>query len=291
MGIVFGAVAPHGFPIIPELSEDAEGALATRAAMGELGQRCAAARPDVLVVATPHGVRVDGMVCLAYTARGAGTLRWHGRQIEMNVPLDRALTERIAEVARERDVPIALAGFAGNRWDQSVIPLDWGTMTPLWFLGHGRNLVGYGDVLAPVPEVDSGPPVVIVTPSRKVPRELLLTFGEAVAEAAERDGRRVAFIASCDWAHTHRADGPYGFHPDAAEVDRLVVEALEANDPARLLDLPEEKATNAAIDGLWQTLMLAGVMRRVPLRGEVLCYEAPSYYSMIVAAFEPISTS
>jgi len=27
----------------------------------------------------------------------------------------------------------------------------------------------------------------------------------------------------------------------------------------------------------------------VPLRGEVLCYEAPSYYSMIVAAFSPIA--
>ncbi|MDW7982185.1 MAG: aromatic ring-opening dioxygenase subunit LigB [Thermomicrobium sp.] len=290
MAIVFAAVAPHGFPIIPELSEDAEGALATRAAMVELGKRCSAARPDVLVIATPHGVRVDGMVCLASTARGAGTLRWHGRQIEMNVPLDRRATEAIAVAARELGVPVALAGFAGNRWDQSVIPLDWGTMTPLWFLGHGRNRVGYGDVLAPVPPQDAGPPVVIVTPSRRVPRALLVTFGEAVAEAAERDGRRIAFIASCDWAHTHRADGPYGFHPDAAIVDRLVVEALAANDPGRLIDVPEERATNAAIDGLWQTLMLAGVMRRVPLRGEVLCYEAPSYYSMIVAAFVPEET-
>jgi aromatic ring-opening dioxygenase LigB subunit len=207
----------------------------------------------------------------------------------MNVPLDRAATEAIAGAARELGVPVALAGFAGNRWDQSVIPLDWGTMTPLWFLGHGRNLVGHGDVLAPPPDEDIGPPVVIVTPSRRLPRERLVTFGEAVALAAERDGRRIAFIASCDWAHTHRADGPYGFHPDAAEVDRLVVEALEANDPGRLIELPEEKATNAAIDGLWQTLMLAGVMRRVPLRGEVLCYEAPSYYSMIVAAFSPIA--
>lgn len=289
MGIVFGAVAPHGFPIIPELSEDAEGGLTTRAAMFELGRRCAAAQPDVLVVATPHGVRVDGMVCLALTARGAGTLRWRGRQIEMNVPLDRAATEAIAGAARELGVPVALAGFAGNRWHQSVIPLDWGTMTPLWFLGHGRNLVGHGDVLAPPPDEDIGPPVVIVTPSRRLPRERLVTFGEAVALAAERDGRRIAFIASCDWAHTHRADGPYGFHPDAAEVDRLVVEALEANDPGRLIELPEEKATNAAIDGLWQTLMLAGLMRQVPLRGEVLCYEAPSYYSMIVAAFSPIA--
>ncbi len=287
-GLVFAAVAPHGFPIIPELSEDAEGALSTRAAMQELARRCAAVNPEVVVVATPHGVRVDDTICLANVARGAGTVRWHGRQVELNVPVDGRLTELIAATARAMGVPIALAGFAGNRREQSVIPLDWGTLTPLWFLGHGRNMVGHGDVLAPPPAEDIGPPVVIATPSRKLPRSAMLTFGEAIAEAAARDGRRVAFIASCDWAHTHRADGPYGFHPDAAVVDELVVAALRDSDPGRLIDLPEEKVANAAIDGLWQTLMLAGAMRRVPMRGEVLCYEAPSYYGMIVAAFVPI---
>lgn len=287
-GLVFAAVAPHGFPIIPELSEDAEGALATRAAMQELGRRCAAARPEVLVVATPHGVRVDGAICLANVARGAGTLRWHGRQVEMNVPVDGRLTDLIATTAREKGIPIALAGFAGNRRDQSVIPLDWGAITPLWFLGHDRNLVGHGDVLAPPPQEDSGPPVVIATPSRALPRAAMITFGEALAEAAARDGRRIAFVASCDWAHTHRENGPYGFHPDAAVVDQLVVAALRDSDPERLIDLPDEQVANAAIDGLWQTLMLAGAIRRVPMRGEVLCYEAPSYYGMIVAAFEPV---
>jgi aromatic ring-opening dioxygenase LigB subunit len=66
-----------------------------------------------------------------------------------------------------------------------------------------------------------------------------------------------------------------------------VVEALRANDPVRLIDLPDEQAQNAAIDGLWQTLMLAGTLERTPMRGEVLSYEAPSYYGMLVASFEP----
>jgi aromatic ring-opening dioxygenase LigB subunit len=287
-GLVFAAVVPHGFPIIPDLSEDAEGALATRAAMQELGRRCAAAHPEVLVIATPHGVRVEATICLANVARGAGTLRWHGRQVEMNVPVDGRLTDLIATTAEELGVPIARASFAGNRRDQSVIPLDWGTITPLWFLGHGRNMAGSGDVLAPPPAEDFGPPVVIATPSRRLPRSSMLVFGEAIAAAAARDGRRIAFIASCDWAHTHRADGPYGFHSDAAVVDELVVDALRDNDLGRLIDLPEEQVVNAAIDGLWQALMLAGAMRRVPMRGELLCYEAPSYYGMIVAAFEPL---
>ncbi len=287
MPLVYGAIAPHGFPIIPALSDDAEGALATRAAMLELGRRVAAKRVDVVVVAGPHGVRVDGAVCLAAVARAAGTLHWHDRTVEMNVPVDADLTDRIAAAARDRGVPIALAGFAGNRRSQSVLPLDWGVVTPLWFLGHDRNLPGSGHVLAKPPEPDAGPPVVIATPSRSLPRPAMLDFGRALATAAADDPRRVAFVASCDWAHTHRADGPYGFHPAAAEVDALVVAAARDSDLARLLDLDPAQTEAAAIDGLWQTLMLAGALEGTPVRHEVLSYEAPSYYGMLVATFDP----
>ncbi len=289
MSVVFAAIAPHGFPIIDDLSEDAEGALATRAAMHELGRRCAAAAPDVLVIAGPHGIRVDGHICLADVARGAGTLRWEDRKIEMNIPVDLGMTEAVTAAARARDVPIALAGYAGNRRSQSVIPLDWGMITPLWFLGHPRNLVGSGDALGEKPDEDIGPPAVIITPSRSLPRETMVEFGRAVADAAAGD-QRVAFIASCDWAHTHRDDGPYGFHPAAAKVDELVVNAIRENEPGRLIELPEQDVNDAAIDGLWQTLMLAGVMESNPMEVELLSYEAPTYYGMIVAAYTPAAT-
>ena len=286
MPVVFAAIAPHGFPIIDDLSEDAEGGLATRAAMHELGQRCATAAPDVLVIAGPHGVRVDGAICLADVARGAGTLRWQGREIEMNIPVDSAMTDSVAAAARERDIAIALAGYAGNRREQSVIPLDWGMITPLWFLGHPQNLAGSGEVLGEKPEEDIGPPAVIITPSRSLPRETMVEFGRAVADAAA-GARRVAFVASCDWAHTHRDDGPYGFHPAAAKVDEIVITAIRDNEPGRLINLSEEDVSNAAIDGLWQTLMLAGILESVPMTVDFLSYEAPSYYGMLVASYAP----
>jgi aromatic ring-opening dioxygenase LigB subunit len=289
MALVFACIAPHGFPIIPDLSDDAEGGFATRTAMLELGRRCAAAQPDAIVLAGPHGVRVAGTICLADVARAAGTLHWHDRTVELNVPVDGALTDAIAAAARARDVPIALAGYAGNRRDQSVLPLDWGALTPLWFLGHGENMVGKGDVLAKPPETDIGPPVVLITPSRQLPRQTMIDFGRAVADAARADERRIAFVASCDWAHTHRDDGPYGFHPAAAEVDALVVAAVKDEELGRLVDLDPDLVQNGAIDGLWQTLMLAGLLDEQPMRGEFMSYEAPRYYGMLVAAYEPAS--
>ena len=287
MPLVFAAIAPHGFPIIPELSDDAEGGLATRAAMEELGRRAKTAGVDALAIAGPHGVRVDGAICLYDTARAAGRLAWKSREVELNVPLDGPLTDSIAAAARARDIPIAMAGYAGNRRDQSVMPLDWGILTPLWFLGHDRNMPGYGDVLAEPPAEDVGPPAAIITPSRSLPRLALVELGRAVAEAAEVDARRIGFVASCDWGHRHREDGPYGFHPEAATVDAEVVAAVAANDLLRLIDLDEERARDAAIDGLWQALILAGALEVAPMDVELLSYEAPTYYGMLVAAWSP----
>jgi aromatic ring-opening dioxygenase LigB subunit len=287
MGIVFGAIAPHGFTIIPEMSEDADGGLKTRAAMEELQRRCAAAAPDVVVIAGPHGFRVEGTICLADVGRGAGTLIWKGRQIEMNVPIDVDLTDAIARAAEAKGIPIARGGYAGTRRSQAVIPIDWGVITPLWYAGHGRNMVGHGHVLADKPAHDAGPPVVIATPSRRLPRESLIAFGHAVAEVAVADGRRVAFIASCDWGHRHREDGPYGFHEASARVDNVIVDAIAAGRLRDMLNVSDEDATDAAIDGLWQALMLAGVLERTPMTGELLSYEAPTYYGMIVATYAP----
>ncbi len=63
--------------------------------------------------------------------------------------------------------------------------------------------------------------------------------------------------------------------------------AVREGELGRLLAIDEAAAQDAAIDGLWQALMLAGALELVPLRHELLSYEAPSYYGMLVAAYEP----
>ncbi len=68
----------------------------------------------------------------------------------------------------------------------------------------------------------------------------------------------------------------------------MVVGAVRDNDLQRLMDLDETLANEAAIDGLWQALMLAGAQQVVPLAVELLSYEAPTYYGMLVAAYSPM---
>ena len=288
MPLVCAAVMPHGFPLIPDLDDDADGALATRRAMEEITRRMREAGVEVVVIAGPHGVRVDGMMALADCARAAGSLTWQGRTVELNVPLDAAMTDAIAEAAQAAEVPVAMVGFAGNSRSSSVLPLDWGLLTPLWFCGHDQSMPGLGNVLASddLP-ASRGPAAVIVGPSRRLPRAALVRFGTAVAMAAAADPRRIAFVASCDWAHTHAADGPYGFSDRAAPVDAQVVAALRDGDPLRLMTLSDDDARIAAIDGLWQVLILGGALTVVPMRADLLSYEAPTYYGMLNAWFAP----
>ncbi len=287
MPLVAAGIAPHGFPIIPVLSDDAEGARETRTQMNHLGRIFGQAGVEAVVIAGPHGIRVDGSFAVVDAARVAGTLRWKGNLAEANAPCDRPLVEELVTEAEVGGLPVSRVSYAGNRPDQAVAPLDWGAMVPLWFLGHDQNEVGSGDVLAPPPVDNGAPSTVLITPSRSLRWESMTALGRAIGRALERDQRNVGFIASCDWAHTHRENGPYGFHESAARVDNLVVDALRRNAPGELLGLDPAEVETAAVDGLWQTLMLAGVQEVVPLTVDVLSYEAPAYYGMIVATAMP----
>jgi aromatic ring-opening dioxygenase LigB subunit len=291
MPLVIAAVAPHGFPIIPEISDDADGAMQTREAMLTMGKRFKEADLDAIFITGPHGIRVNGAISLADVARAAGTLVWKDRQVEMNFPVDLELTDDIYEAAKAKGVPVAGVGYGGSNRNQSVLPADWGVMTPLWFAGHDVNVVGGGYVLAGllggVPEEPTGPAAIIANPSRMIPREHNVEFGKAVAGVAQASERRIGFIASCDWAHRHDPGGPNGFHPDAPKMDAEVSEAMKRNDILSLIDLDDDYIHNAAIDGLWQLLMLGGAQQVVPMDVDFLSYEAPSYYGMIVATYAP----
>ena len=289
MPLVVAAIAPHGFPLIPELSADAEGALQTRAALRELTRRFRAARPDVIAIAGPHGIRTHGSIAVAAVRRAAGTLHWRGRTVEMNLPVDTAFAQELVAAARAAGVPVTEVGYGGADPRASVLPLDWGLMTPLWFAGHDRNLPGYGYVTANYDHGDpaaTGPPVVVATPSRQLPRAQNVAFGRALAALAEASPKRVALVASCDWSHAHVDGSPYGYHPAAARVDAEVVAAIRDNQPLRLIDLDEELIRHAVIDGLWQALVLGGALAVVPMAVELLSYEVPAYYGMLVATYQ-----
>ena len=276
-GLVFACIAPHGPLIIPALAgETGQKALATRAAMEELGRRMAASQPETVVLVTPHGYRVDGVFSLLNNRRVRGELgpemAGNENSLSLVFEVDKELNAAIIDAAHALEVPVTRIGYAVPDDPAYFLPIDWGASVPLWFLGG---------MFYPQPKV------VIACPDRgHMPWELFVPFGRAIRQAAESTGRRVALIASADMGHAHDKDGPYGFDPTSAEFDAATIEAVKDQDLGRLLTFDQDWLKRAATDAYGQILNLHGAIEGTDFRGELLSYEVPTYFGMMCVAYE-----
>jgi len=265
VALVFAAIAPHG-----GIAIDDPVAAATRAGMEELGRRFDAAAPDAVIVATPHNVHIANALGVIVAHRVAGKLEDMDSPVELDLPSDTTLALHVLESFGAAGLPAAGVSFGSNDVALAVAPMDWGALIPLWFMGGRR---------------DSPPPVVVVTPARELSATEHVTAGAAIASACTASDRRVAFIASADHGHAHRNDGPFGYHPAAAEFDALVCDLVGENRLQGLLDIERDLVENAKADSWWQMLMLHGAARG--WRGELISYERPTYFGMLTAAYSP----
>jgi aromatic ring-opening dioxygenase LigB subunit len=274
VGIVIACIAPHGAETIPELAGDMLKAFAeTRKGMEELARLMQKQRPQVIVLATPHNLRLEATIGVITTEFAEGSLEANGKQVKLRCECDRDLARTILEEARNSRLPVIGANYGTSEGPASCIPMDWGTLIPLWFL---------------VRQSSSKPKIVIVMPSREIPLQKLVSFGHAVAKTAESSGKRVAFVASADQGHAHKADGPYGFHPASAEFDNIAKRAVIESNLNHLLSLPQQFVEDAKPDSIWQVAILQGILKSARMKGRLLSYEVPTYYGMLCAAYLPI---
>ena len=272
MPLVFAAIAPHGGIAIAEACapDERDVALKTRRGMEELGRLFAEARPDVVVVATPHNVHISNALGVIVASRVAGRLDGVTAPIELDLASDTELAWEILRSLGRAGLQAAGVSFGSNEPGTAVAPMDWGVLIPLWFMG--------GRAERPVS-------LVVVTPARDLPPSDHVTAGAAIASVAAASPRRVALIASADHGHAHKKSGPYGFHPAAAEYDLLVTDIVGSDTLERLVDVSPELVENAKADSWWQMLILHGATRG--WKGRLISYEAPTYFGMVTAVFSP----
>ncbi len=272
-GIVVGAIAPHGGIAVAELCADDElhVAAATRAGFEELGRRFADAAPETIVVLTPHNVHIEGSMAVIVAGTLEGVVGEDGREIAMTSPVDVDLALALLDSFEHAGVPATPVSYGGNRPAEASMPMDWGALIPLWYMG-GRD----------------DPPVriVLVSPARDLPVATHVEAGRVIAETAAKTGKRVGLIASADHGHAHDPNGPYGFDPASAVYDEQIVEIVRANRLERLLEIEPAFVVEAQADSWWQMLVLHGATGDA-FDAELLSYEAPTYFGMLCAAFTP----
>lgn len=271
MGIVGACIAPHGAEAIPELASNMlESFAETRKGMLKLAEEVVKLNPGTIVLATPHSLRLDGKIGVITTEFSEGRLEENGKKVKLHCECDKQLAGEILKTAKGRNLPVVGVGYGTSEGPASCMPMDWGTLIPLWFL------------------LDKSKPakIVMVTPSREIPLQNLVDFGMCIVESADRSDKNIFFVASADQGHAHSKDGPYGFNPASKEYDEMVVKAVNSNNLRPLFSLSPRFVEDAKPDSLWQLAMLEGVSEKAPMKSYMISYQVPTYFGLLCALFK-----
>ena len=271
MPLVYACITPHGGELVPELAGGKQRLFANlRKGMRTVARQMEASKPDTIVVATPHNLRLRGRIAVSISEHSTGTVAEGRRRVSLKADCDVALAEKILAGAEKQGLPVVGANYGTFDGPLSDLAMDWGTLIPMWFFLKERKLKSR---------------LVIVAPSREIPLRENFEFGRVFARVAERERTRIAFVASADQAHAHRKRGPYGFSPKAPVYDRLVIEAIAGGRLKSILKFPESLIEAAKPDSLWQMAMLSGLLEEVEMSGEIFSYDVPTYYGMLTAGY------
>lgn len=275
MTLVYACIAPHGSEAIPKLASKSavRKFQKTREGLQKLAKDVRRARPDTIVIASPHNLGLWQKIAVVTAENSTGTLQASPRNkksVSLKAKCDVGFAKELLEGARRRKLPTIGANYGTSEGVTSDMPMDWGTLVPLWFM---------------IPKCKPKPKLVIVTPSRQIRLAQNFQFGKLVGELSERKTKRIVFIASADQGHRHRKSGPYGFNKASKEYDKIVLDAIRGGRIESIMRLKPKLVDAARPDSLWQMTMLAGAIDRIKTKSEVISYDVPTYFGMICASF------
>ena len=272
--LVYACIAPHGGELVPALAGSKLKLFSpTRRGMRVLAAAMRDCRPDTIVLASPHNLRLNKHIGVVTSEYSSGKTAEGRREISMRARCDVEFAKKLAEAGEAAGLPAVAANYGVFEGPLSDVPMDWGTMIPLWFFMKGTRPRSR---------------IVIVTPSREIPLTQNVEFGKVIAETAEAEKKRVAFVASADQAHRHQKRGPYGFDKRAAVYDKQVMDLIRHNELEEIVRMSPNFIDGAMPDSLWQMAMLVGALSVVPMKAELVSYQVPTYYGMLCASYQPI---
>jgi aromatic ring-opening dioxygenase LigB subunit len=220
MGIVSSVLVPHPPILLPEVGRGEERRLrATTEAYEAAARFVAEARPDAIVITTPHSVLYRDYFHISPGEGARGDFaRFGAPELRVRAAYDRALRWELCRLAQTEHFP---AGTEGER-DPA---LDHATMIPLLFLQRA-----YG--------AQPLPPILRIGLSG-LPLTEHYRLGMLIRQAAENLGRQVSVVASGDLSHRLKPDGPYGYRPEGPQYDARVMDVLGRADFGELFSFSE----------------------------------------------------
>ena len=263
MSIYGSIIVPHPPLILPEIGRGREKTIqstidACRAACARVSEW----KPDLLIISSPHTVSYANYFHISPGISADGSMEAFGEpQLKFHVEYDTAFREEFIRLAQQAGIP---AGTLGERDPK----LDHGVCIPLYFLREAG--------------IDC--PVVRMGLSGLSPLAHY-KLGICAARAAEKLGRRAAFIASGDLSHMLLKSGPYGFAKEGPVFDEQVTSAMAEGDFLKFLTFDPSFCDRAAECGLRSFQIMAGALDGLKVDPELLNYEGPFGVGYAAAVF------
>lgn len=249
--IVFAAVVPHSPLLIPSIGKEHREKLdRTIHAYAELEQALYIAKPDTIVIISPHAQMYPDAFCGNIADTFTGVLKEFGDHgTTITAKADYLLLDHIHRALRNEQVPFTLT---------SQLELDYGFTIPLLLmtqqLQHWK--------------------LIPLSPSL-LDNRMHYEFGRQLKRVLHAEPSRVAIIASADLSHHANAFSPEGETPEGQQFDTLIRQKVAALDAPGLLAMDQGILDKSGQCGFKPITILMGALENINCTAKELCYEAP----------------
>lgn len=249
---------PHPPIVIPEVGQGEEEKIKkTYQSLKIISKDIKEKAPDTIIIVTPHGSMFKDAISLSYGENIHGDLSDFGvSEVSMNIDIDLSLTDKIYELALNKDIPVVKSTSSLlNEYDTSFV-LDHGAIVPLYFIN--KLYTDYKIVhitYAPIKD------------------EKLYDFGKVIKESVEKMKNKAVFIASGDLSHRLKNSGPYDYHPAGEKFDKEILNLLSQGKTKEIFNMDKSLIESAGECGMRSIRILLGILDNYDYKGTLLSYE------------------
>lgn len=258
----FAAIVPHPPILVPTIGrENIKRIKKTAEAMEELGKKLYAAKPDTIIIISPHGAILPGAFSINLNPTYRSNLQEFGDfSTKIEFKTNTSLAYGIKELMEDKNIPLVLT---------SGESLDHGATVPLYFLT--KNIPGVSVLPMGYSFLDL---------------KTHFNFGDYLKEIILNEENRIAVVASGDLSHRLTKDAPAGFSPRGKEFDEKLVKLITNKNTAGILNLDSDLIDEAGECGLRSIVILLGLLERINYEPEIVSYEGPFGVGYLVANFK-----
>lgn len=268
MSILASFIVPHPPLIIPNIGKGSEKQVSkTISAYKEIAKQIASLNPETIIISSPHAPMYSDCFYISNSPTLTGNLANFGApEISFAEEVDTKLVDEISSLAQKYHFPASK--------DIPSVPLDHGTMIPLYFIREE------------LPKC-----LIVVIGLSTLPLITNYQMGTIIKEAVNNLNRNVVYIASGDLSHKLQEYGPYGFATEGPIYDKKIMDICRTSNFYELLNFKSSFLEKAAECGHRSFTIMAGCFDGQEIESNVLSHEDITGVGYGVCSFYPKETN